>query len=196
MQLSNLVIPLPTPIQEEDETVPADTLPVIKTPTKTCPTSPSGLSLLIAREREAVSRTATTTIESASSSRYQPTEHVPYPALGSDTPSSASVVDLSYEYLLDRPQPPPHRRASQVTPLLPRRPDGNTYIPTHFVPANRQPSLAKSLYVFLSESRNPKNIKHVLATAIQSIPAVILGCLINILDGVSCESIVAPHLFI
>ena len=42
----------------------------------------------------------------------------------------------------------------------------------------------------------PDNLKHVPALAIRSLPAVLLGTLLNILDGISCEYFVtrpAPY---
>jgi hypothetical protein len=44
----------------------------------------------------------------------------------------------------------------------------------------------------VKEAVRPKNLEHVFMVAIRSLPAVILGSLLNILDGVSCGS---PQLF-
>jgi hypothetical protein len=216
MQLSNLVIhptaapqgplptPDPTPHEPIEETVPSSLgtpsadlplTPIVETPGKASPpspTSPSGLSLLIAREREAVSKTGSspTAIDSSSSRDREQTaaaEGAEHLGFGSDTPRSASLIDLSHECLLDGP---PHV-ASEVTPLLARTPDGNGHLPTHFVPISRHQNLAKRVHFFLSESRKSKNIKNVVSTAIKSIPAVMLGSLLNILDGVSCGYTIA-----
>jgi SulP family sulfate permease len=82
--------------------------------------------------------------------------------------------------------PPP---ATEQTPLLavdnPQRATISTKKASY---ANTLSWKARNLREDFHSAFTVNNAKHTLATGVQALPAVLLGSLLNILDGVSCES--------
>lgn len=91
-----------------------------------------------------------------------------------------------------RPSPVfPLSPATENTPLLnavqhPPSPSSSQNAP------HSTPGLKEKVH----DAVTPKHLMHVASVAFKSIPAVLLGCLLNILDGVSCTFLHSPFLAI
>lgn len=132
---------------------------------------------------------------------------------GGGTSSHPPAIRLNSEDLSDvsgQTTPNPRRVASETTPLLPSRssspePPYNTFFTNNNINPNKgfpKSSAQRSLIKFKSHAQKasllaarlaqPETYKHAAVEAVRSIPAVILGMLLNILDGVSYGFIMFP----
>ena len=156
---------------------------------------PSGLSLLLARQLEAV--------EDSPGSSSTPTPTLEYPNGRLPTDPASNV------------RPPVRPALSPVVSFVGTVPNNQVSMPSETTPLlvdleaghhdNGRISSSKkdvkdrtSRIVSLLRRPHaphitPRDVKNTAVTAIQSLPAVLLGTLLNILDGVSCAYVFSDH---
>lgn len=145
------------------------------TPTRSVAPNPSGLSILLARQQDGAT--------SSEGSLSSPTPTAEYSRNGLTAGSETS--------------PAPPSRHSERTPLI-QSPLQSfpTYVPVRS-PTPQKPNpkqelqlslLASEISRRLKDAASKDNVEGFLKTSVKSLPAVLLGTLLNILDGVSCES--------
>ncbi|KAH7914934.1 sulfate transporter family-domain-containing protein [Hygrophoropsis aurantiaca] len=160
---------------------------------------PSGLSILLAR------RAAASESEDGEDTPTGPRSYSPAPAPTTE-PSNSSSPFLSPETDLDvhphqnnSAHAPIHesRNATESTPLLARSYPPNrrpAYFNAHGIPLSKSINRIVSFFSRPLSIAHPNNIdpRSLGKTALKSLPAVILGTLLNILDGVSYGMIIFP----
>lgn len=143
------------------------------TPTRNVVPYPSGISILLARQH------------SEENSPEGPTPTAEYPRSGLPT---------MYDGLLSPASPAPPSRHDERTPLLSSPlPQFPIYIPARPptpCKLKNKPSLsllATKISHGLKYATSKDSVESFVKTSVKSLPAVLLGTLLNILDGVSCK---------
>jgi SulP family sulfate permease len=152
---------------------------------------PSGLSLLLAGEGRTQSSQQDKPTQPTTSAEIESHASIPTVEVSEHPPSvTAQAIQESTDIT-----PPGEREYSthndftETTPLL-----GSSH-PTYTPPADATPEpcgrtgMDTSVSHYIRNVLKPAFIRHVVATAVKSLPSVVLGSLLNILDGVSCESL-------
>ena len=175
-----------------------------RTPTRSfvrSPFKPSGLSLLLARQHESSSQKASSSSSDASAPESMSTAEQ-HPEEGY-TPSGLPMIRV--EEVLPPPLsacPPPQNSRpwrdephsqSSMSDLTETAPLLDTAAHPSYCQSGREynkpirtKDLVKSAADRAREIASLKNLRHILITSVKSLPAVVLGSLLNILDGVSC----------
>lgn len=174
------------------------------------PPSPSGLSLLLARRQGYPS--SDETHQEGHSSEAPPSDSTQTPTIEhyrtlpppveqplnveSDAPSQPTVSQSpqSTRWEHDPPvlQDEGLNDITETVPLLGTREADRIWytLNGHAHPESGPKSrrgILKTIASHIHRAVKAQNIEHSLLTAVNSLPAVLLGCLLNILDGVSCE---------
>lgn len=131
---------------------------------------PSGLSLLLAHEHEDAAA------ERSHESLITPTAERPYPS-----PIQVVVTDTSRQYESESPHQP-----SERSPLLDVEAVATPYTNGHGSPDAVSKRTSRGVFSRWRGKRPIKHVGDVLTTSMHAVPAVILGTLLNILDGISC----------
>lgn len=155
---------------------------------------PSGLAIALARQKSSAEASPAGSVSDPTT----PTAGLPALSENAESRNRAAV----YDGLLAAPSPAPSGAGDERSPLLVKMAQGAapTYGATHQAlplpighqPASKQKQKQKrpfdAVALRVKKVATLGTLTYVAKTSVASVPAVILGTLLNILDGVSCAS--------
>lgn len=150
--------------------------------------SPSGLTILIARQRKEVTSGESSEAATLTSPRLT---HFPEPERQAFVPAmplavaSAKLAAIASAEDVSTLLPQHFIEPTETTPLYPDR-ESTTMGYSSAGGAHDANKCSRAIAKMRSFAK-PHVLSHFLASIVSSLPAVLLGCLLNILDGVSCK---------